>query len=419
MGGGLAGASLALLLSHHLPQLKITLIESFPLFNSDNEKSLPSYDDRSSALSLGSCRILQTLTIWSQLKPYLTAIEKVHVSDRGHPAGTLLDYRELDDISDEEALGYVVENRHLGQVLLSALAQQSNIDTISPATVAEVTPQADEAQLVIRQGDKQQRLAANLIVIADGAHSSLREKLGIAVEKSDYGQVAVIANITSSGYHDGVAYERFTDSGPMALLPLGDFNDEHRSALVWTVDSDREADVVAMSDEAFLQTIQQRFGNRLGFFTRVGKRHIYPLALYKAKEQIRRHIVLMGNAAHAMHPVAGQGFNLALRDCSALVDTLCDATVRGQSPGELDVLNHYLSRQDLDQEKTIGTSHLLTLLFSTAETLPAFARNTGLFGLNFLPGIKAWFARQAMGVAGNRSQIAQPASSTAAEKRIK
>lgn len=397
VGGGMAGSSLALLLAKKIPSLSIALIEALPLGDFTDRSTpaaLPSYDDRSSALSLGSCRIFQTLDIWAELLPYLEPIKQVHVSDRGHPAGTLLDSQEIDSINGE--LGYVIENRHLGSVLLNSLRHIPSITLFSPATVQTIQPKTDSVDLQVIHSTSS--INTGLLVIADGAESSLREQLGIAVDRTPYRQFAVIANISTSAFHQHIAYERFTDSGPMALLPLQDFNGEHRCALVWTVNENFAAQVAAMPEAEFLQNIQQRFGNRLGFFTKAGKRSIYPLVLQKAREQVRSHIVLMGNAAHGMHPVAGQGFNLSLRDCLALAETLQTAIANTEAIGSLPVLQRYLDSQSWDQDKTINTSHLLTLLFSTAEPAAAFARNTGLLGLNFLPGIKNWFAKQAMGI---------------------
>jgi len=396
VGGGLAGASLALLLAHHAPSLDVTLVEALPLQipRDATQLSPPSYDDRSSALSLGSCRIFQSLGLWNELLPHLCAITQVHVSDRGHPAGTVLD-SERDHV---DALGYVIENRHLGHVLLTALRRHPQIHILSPARVTRATPVADGMQLQLENHTAPMQAA--LLVIADGADSPLREQLGIASERKPYRQCAVIANITTTAFHEHIAYERFTDSGPMALLPLRDFNGDHRCALIWTVDESYADAVRAMDETRFLQQIQQRFGNRLGFFTRTGKRSMYPLALHTACEQVRSHLVLVGNAAHSMHPVAGQGFNLTLRDCEALAMTLRDAQQRSESVGDLAVLQHYLDQQLPDQGRTINASHLLTLLFSTDDTASAFARNTGLFGLNFLPGVRQWFARQAMGLGG-------------------
>jgi len=404
VGGGMAGSSLALLLAKYAPSLRIALLEAMSL-QYTNVPTLPSYDDRSSALSLGSCRIFQSLGqsmgqstgLWEKLLPHLEAITQVHVSDRGHPAGTVLDAQQMDSLSGD--LGYVIENRHLGAVLLGAVQNTPAIAIQDRTTVTAVHPRAEHVLLTLQDGHT---LTCQLLVIADGADSQLRKQLGIPVERKPYHQAAVIANVTTSAFHEHIAYERFTDSGPMALLPLQDFAGEHRCALVWTISDTFAEDVKQMDDITFLQQIQQRFGQRLGFFTKAGKRSVYPLTLIKAQEQIRSRMVLMGNAAHSMHPVAGQGFNLSLRDCHALAQTLATALHRHEDIGHLTVLQRYLQQQQQDQDQTIGTSHLLTLLFSNAETPLALVRNTGLLGLNFLPGVKQWFARHAMGVAGQR-----------------
>ncbi len=395
VGGGMAGSCLALLLAKQAPQLHIMLIEAASLLPSQTP-ALPSYDDRSSALSLGSCRIFQSLGLWNALLPYLEAITEVHVSDRGHPAGTRLNTSQHH--TSEYYLGYVIENRALGAVLLEAMRKAPNIALQGSTCVKNIIPKTHTIELLLEHSPV--TLEAKLVVIADGAESRLREQLGIAVERIPYQQTAVIANVTTSAFHQHIAYERFTDSGPMALLPLQDFAGEHRCALVWTIAENFSDTVKQMDDETFLRHIQQRFGKRLGFFTKTGKRSVYPLTLLRAQEQIRSRIVLMGNAAHNMHPVAGQGFNLSLRDCLALTETLTAALKKQEDIGSLTVLQRYLEQQRQDQDKTIGTSHLLTLLFSTPDTSLAFARNTGLLGLNFLPGIRHWFARHAMGIAG-------------------
>ena len=406
VGAGMAGSSLALLLSKAIPAAHIVLLETFSLTGQAN--TLPSYDDRSSALSLGSSRIYQQLGIWPDLQACATAIHQVHVSDRGHPGGTLLSAENMPGI--EKELGYVIENRSLGAVLLSAVKHANNISVNDRCTVEHISLKAQSVSLQIRNENTDTPsahsnpwfLSCDLLIIADGSESPLREQLGIAAEKIPYQQSAIIANVSSSAHHQHIAYERFTDSGPMALLPLADYQGEHRSARVWTVETQDAPRLMGLSDEDFLQQLQQRFGQRLGFFTKVGRRAVYPLSLHKAQEQVRQRIVLMGNAAHSMHPVAGQGFNLSLRDCQCLANTLAQAAIAHEDPGSLPVLQSYLDQQLGDQQSTIGASHLLTLLFSTEQTLPALLRNSGLLGLNFLPGLKQWFTRQAMGLGGRR-----------------
>lgn len=392
-GGGLAGASLAIMLADHLPRARIALIEATSIQHPDDSIAAPSYDDRSSALSLGSAQILQKMaagTVWQQLAAGLMPIRHVHVSDRSHPAGVVMDGLDR----DQGILGYVVENREFGQALYRQILASTRIHLISPARVEQVFIGPDYAQLKIT--GEATTLSTRLLVIADGADSALREQLGIAVQRVPYHQSAVIANITTSCFHNHIAYERFTEQGPMALLPLKDFEGEHRSALVWTIDATFSDQAASMTDTVFLQNIQQRFGQRLGFFTKAGKRSIYPLALHTANEQVRHRIVLMGNAAHAMHPVAGQGFNLSMRDCAALSKILQNA--RHGDFGKLSLLMQYQQRQESDQEKTIVASHLVNQLFSSSSQQTAIIRNGGIVGLNFLPGIKRWFIRQAMGV---------------------
>ncbi|MNF96970.1 2-octaprenyl-6-methoxyphenol hydroxylase [compost metagenome] len=228
-------------------------------------------------------------------------------------------------------------------------------------------------------------------MLADGGRSGLREQLGIHVSQRPYNQSALIANITPSEAHCGQAFERFTDEGPMALLPLP----ENRCALVWTragMDAKRLAE---LDERSFLSELQEVFGYRLGLLRQVGARHLYPLSLIEAQEQVRPHLVVLGNAAHSLHPIAGQGFNLSLRD----VQSLAEGLLAGPAvPGDFATLQAYRERQRLDQDLTVGFSDRVTRLFGSAQPLVATGRNLGLLGLDLLPPAKRWFARQAMGL---------------------
>jgi len=291
------------------------------------------------------------------------------------------------------ALGYVVENAWLGQCLWQALDQEV-ISWRCPAEVTHLQPLEDGYRLTL--GDETQ-LDCDLAVLADGGRSGLREQLGIGVRKRPYRQSALIANITTSEAHNGMAFERFTDEGPMALLPLP----ENRCALVWTrlgMDAQRLA---ALDERSFLAELQGVFGYRLGTLRQVGARHLYPLSLVEAEEQVRAHLVVLGNAAHSLHPIAGQGFNLSLRDAQALAETLLASTA---PLGDLGTLQAYQERQRLDQQLTVGFSDQVTRLFGNAQPLVALGRNIGLLGLDLLPPAKRWFARQAMGL-GTRSDV--------------
>ncbi len=395
IGGGMVGASLALLLARSLPDWRIALIEARPLAPASGEYPARA-DARSTALSYGSSRILARLGIWDALTSHATPITRVHVSDRGHLAGSLIEASR----EGVPALGYVVENPWLGRQLALALQDHPRITCLAPARVEACEPQPGGSRLDVADQAGTFYLDASLTVIADGGDSPLRRRLGIDARMQDYDQTAIIANVDCTKAHGGTAYERFTDHGPLALLPLGDSPAAKRMALVWTRSHDSAKELVAVSDAEFLARLQARFGQRLGRFIAVGERQAYPLQLVTAGEQIRSGLVLLGNAAHFLHPVAGQGFNLALRDCAALAETLADAARQGRSPGDLRVLQQYLDNQQLDQDLTIAFSDRLVRLFSSSR-LPLIAlRHLGLLSLDYLPPLKHWLARQTLGQAG-------------------
>lgn len=386
----MVGASLALLLARKNPQWTIVLLEARAIDRGDYR---PSFDARSTAISYGSVEILQALGIWPALAREATAITQVHVSDAGHFMGGLINAPDF----QLDAVGYVIPNAWIGQVLDAELQAQINIHLLSPAQVNRLIPLQGGARLQLASG---LQLDCKLAVIADGSDSPLRAALGIGTQQRDYGQQAIIANVAFSEPHKGIAYERFTAQGPLALLPLGKSAAACESALVLTLPYDVAQDVAASSDAEFLQHLQKRFGYRLGKFLRVGQRHAYDLHLISASEQVRSHIALVGNAAHYLHPVAGQGFNLSLRDCLCLSDALMQGEVAGQSLGELSQLQHYLQRQQLDQQLTTEFSDKLVRLFSSAS-LPLIAlRHLGFIGLDVLPVVKTRFAAQTMGTAG-------------------
>lgn len=387
VGGGLVGASLALSLQAGAKARgwKIVLVEPF----APGETWQPSYDARSSALSFGARRIYERLGLWPQIARRAEPIMQIQVSDRGRFGATRLSAME----EGVPALGYVVENAWLGQCLWAGL----DSDVISwrvPAEVQRMQAMPDGYRLTLND---ETELECDLAILADGGRSSLREQLGIAVRHRPYDQSALIANITPSEAHCGQAFERFTEEGPMALLPLP----ENRCALVWTRTGNGTQRLAALDDRSFLSELQDVFGYRLGILRQVGARHVYPLALVEAEEQIRSHLVILGNAAHSLHPIAGQGFNLSLRDADALAETLLES----DAPlGDLATLQSYRDRQRLDQQLTLGFSDKVTRLFGSKQSVIATGRNIGLLGLDLLPPAKRWFARQAMGL-GTRPDV--------------
>tara|TARA_R110002051_G_scaffold186292_1_gene255711 strand:- start:99646 stop:100836 length:1191 start_codon:yes stop_codon:yes gene_type:complete len=387
VGGGMVGACLALALQPFARQAgwRIRLVEAHP----PGDKVQTSYDARATALSHGSRLLLERLGVWQALAQGAEPIRHIHVSDRGHPGITRLDAHQ----EGVPALGYVVENALLGQVLLSALDREV-VEWLAPARVVRLQAQVGGYALDIEQQGQLSQLETDLLVLADGGRSGLLDQLGVHREVKPYGQAAIIANVSSAEGHNSVAYERFTQSGPLALLPLS----SKRSALVWTLPEDQAAEVAALPDPLFLARLQEAFGYRMGALTQVGARACYPLQLIEAQEQVRPHLVVLGNAAHSLHPIAGQGFNLSLRDTLALADTLIAAGRQQRLPGDLAVLQEYLQRQQRDQRQTVAFSDYLTRLFSNSQPLLTIGRNLGLLGLDLLPPARRLFARQAMGL---------------------
>lgn len=393
VGGGLVGASLAIALSGR--GLRLALVEA-AVPSADTQ---PSYDDRALALAYGSRRIFEGLGLWQAIVPQAGPIEKIHVSERGQFGFTHLDCAE----ESVPALGYVITARELGRALLAELPVLPDLDILAPATVSGVSIGDEWATLVVQDEGRQRQLEARLLVAADGVRSFVRDAMQLPVRRWEYGQSAVVANITPERPHRHVAYERFTPSGPVALLPMND----QRCALVWTV-ADAELDqVLALDDATFIDRFQQRFGHRLGRFTRVGARQGYPLAMVRATESVRPRLAVIGNAAHTLHPIAGQGFNLGLRDVAALADVLADAIVAGEDIGELAVLQRYAQWRGRDQQLVSLATDGLARLFANPLAPLRVGRNLGMLAMDLLPGARHRLARAAMGLTGKLPRLAR------------
>ena len=406
VGGGMVGISLALLLAEQ-QGLKILLIESqsMAVQSATQPNYSPSFDARSTALSWASRKIYQSVGLLDRLQLHLSDITQIHVSDRGHGGLT----RMTADDADVEALGYVVENRWLGSVLLEHL-NQSKVEVHMNSEVAELKPLSSGMQMHLKGGDSSNSelenhlVEASLVVIADGTESQTAQKLGIYSETTSYNQTAIIANVELGKSHNGIAYERFTDQGPMALLPLADYDGQHRSALVWARPTEIAEQLMSSSDADFLQSLQKIFGYRLGRFKNIGERGSYPLALGIANEQVRRNVLLMGNSAHSLHPVAGQGFNLSLRDAAALASIVQRAREGSRPIGSLEVLEEYYQEQLSDQRNTLMFSDSLTKSFGRSSSLAALGRNAGLLTLDLIPGLRQRFARFGMGMSNTEAK---------------
>ena len=398
VGGGMVGASLACALGNH--PLQIAMVEAY----SQEMNTPPSYDDRAIALSYGTSQIFRTLGIWEQLSSKVTPIKHIHVSDRGHIGVTRIDHSE----ENVDALGYVITARDLGQVLYSALSQYNNLHIIKPAQLTELsfTDSYANATITFNQDSSEadtKVVSTKLLVAADGGNSSVRQLLNIDAQQYDYQQTAITANISVSQAHNNIAYERFTAQGPLALLPMQD----QRCSLVWTRQTDNVEPIMAMSDKEFLQQLQTEFGGRLGQFTQVGKRSTYPLKLVRANAQVQKRVALIGNAAHTLHPIAGQGFNLGMRDVATLAQVIVEEHQAGRDIGLLRVLQPYQQWRQQDHQRIIGFTDNLVKVFSNRFAPLALTRNLGLVATDVFPPLKHLLAEHTMGMAGRLPKLAR------------
>ncbi len=392
VGGGMVGASLAVALD--ATGLRIAIIEAVPF----GQPGQPSYDERSIALAYGSRRILAAMGLWEALAGSVAAIRRIHVSDQGHWGAMRMDCRER----RTDALGYVVANRDLGRVLFERLQSSSTIELIAPATMQQMSGTGAGMVVDVETAAGPRRLRTRLLVGADGGQSRVRELAGIAAERHDYGQTALIANVTTERAHEGRAFERFTAEGPLAMLPMT----EGRCSLVWTRRSAHMADLLALDDDDFMMALEAAFGRRLGRIRRVGERAAYPLSLVFARSLTASRLALIGNAAHSLHPVAGQGFNLGLRDVATLAECIVQAHRSGADPGSDAVLADYARWRQRDQQRVVRMTDTLVGLFANEDPPLVLLRNSGLLALDMLPTLKYHFMEQMMGVAGRQPSLA-------------
>lgn len=382
-GGGMAGATLALAISH-LTQgtLPVTLIES----SEPASRAHPGYDSRAIALAAGTCQQLAAINLWRTLESCATPITHIHVSDRGHAGFVSMQAQDY----GLSALGNVVELFDVGQRLFTRLKNAPGITLRCPASVTSVARQQDNVQVTLNNGEQ---ITAALLVAADGSRSSLAASCGIQWQRDDYQQLALIANVSTQIAHQGRAFERFTEHGPLALLPMS----EGRLSLVWCHALAARDAVQRWSDGEFLAQLQRAFGWRLGKFTHAGQRDYYPLALQVATQTVSHRLALVGNAAQTLHPIAGQGFNLGLRDVMSLAETLASAHRRQQDIGSFGVLQHYQQRRQPDREATIGVTDGLVRLFANHYAPLVVGRNLGLMAMDKQPWLRNQLAERTLG----------------------
>ena len=391
VGGGLVGASLALGLAG--TGVRVLLIEGV----APDSAAQPSFDERTTALGNASRRILQGLGVWEQVAGEAAAIRAIHVSDAGR-----FGFARLQAVEHGiDAFGYVVPNRVLGTALWRRLADASGVDVRVPASIEDLDITMERAYFtVVTASGAREVISARLLVAADGAHSVVRAAAGIEAGVEDYDQVAIAAAVTSDRAHDGTAYERFTPSGPVAVLPLrgGGYG------TIWSCTPQRSAELLALADDAYLHELQSRFGWRAGKFRRIGRRASYPLKLTRAATTVARRTVLIGNAAQALHPIAGQGFNLGLRDAALLAEVIAGAT---GDVGSAELLRKYSGWRTADRGGVVRFTDGLVRLFGSRIPGVGLMRNLGLLAFDLSPPAKRALARVSLGFGGPTPRLAR------------
>jgi 2-octaprenyl-6-methoxyphenol hydroxylase len=390
VGGGMVGASLALGLAGS--GMRILLTEAVP-FGASGQ---PSFDERSTALGNASRRIFEGLGVWREMAPEAAPIRAIHISDAGGFGCARLRAAE----QGVEALGYVVPNRRIGAALWGLLSRAPGLTLRVPGRIEDIAIDASGARFNVVSEGAREAVTARLIVAADGAHSEVRTAAGIETGVEDYEQVAVVANVESDTPHEGIAYERFTRSGPLAVLPLADAT----LSVIWACHRADAPRVLALDDPAWLRELQSRFGWRAGHFVRAGRRASYPLRLTRALSPVATRTVLIGNAAQALHPVAGQGFNLGLRDAAMLAEVL---TGSAGDPGDAALLERFAAWRAHDRSGVTRFTDGLVRLFGDRRPGMGLVRNLGLLLFDLSPPAKSALARVSLGFGGPTPRLAR------------
>ncbi len=388
VGGAMVGSVLALALAHktqrHNSPLKIALIEAF-----EPAGEHPGFDARAIALSRGTIEALDQLEIWQDIKHLGTDIFHIHVSDRHHFGMTQLDASDF----NLDAMGTVVELKPVGYELHNRL-KSADVTLFCPNKVTQIRAERERQRLTL---DNNETISAKLVVAADGANSIIRQNFSLEQKTVDFEQTAIIANIELKSPHQNKAWERFTDTGPLALLPMPSLNGKDRLSLVWALKPDQAEDYLALSDDEFLQELQTAFGYRAGKLIGTGKRFSYPLIMTYMPRPIHHRTIFVGNAAQTLHPVAGQGFNLGLRDIVSVTDVFEKAMLLKADVGSAETTHAYLKLRQQDRTNTLNRVEFLVRGFSNDHWPLVCGRSTGLRLLSWLPFLKAPVGKKAMG----------------------
>ncbi len=393
VGGGMVGLSLALMLAKVGIAVKLLEAIKYPDYNDENLAPYHSgFDARNSALSRRSVQIYQELGLWDTLQQHATPILEVNITEQGGFGKARLKATE----EKVESFGQVIENAWLGRVLLSEVQKHALIDLIDGVQVTSLTQDDEWAYIEANRGEYSHKLQSRLVIAADGRDSFCRKALGIGASEHDYDQVAIVTTVQTSKPHQQVGFERFSALGPLALLPLPG---EYRRSVVWPVKKGTEGEWLGdENDQHFLDALQDTYGDRAGKFQKTGRRFCFPLSQVLAEKQAVGRVVLMGNAAHTIHPVAGQGFNLCMRDAYVLVRYLKNQLSQGADLGDASILQEYEQSRLTDQQRVIKFCDSVVRGFSNQNPLLKLIRNTGLVAFDVVPGIKPLVANYAMGL---------------------
>lgn len=395
VGGGLNGPTLALALAQ--VGFDVTLIDALPLA----PRKTPGFDGRSYALALASTRLLRGVGVWDDVAPKAQPMLEIKVTDGRAGEGPSPMFMHFDHAEIEEGpMGYMLEDRHLRRAILDAVAAQPKITQMNECRVLAHDVEAAGISLTLDTG---QTLRAELAVGADGRRSGMAQRAGIKRVAWSYDQTALVCAVSHKEPHNGVAHQFFMPPGPLAILPLT----ENRSSIVWSETTANAAAIHALDDEAYLEVLRPRFGDFLGDISLAGARYTYPLGLSLAHEMIAPRLALVGDAAHGVHPIAGQGLNAGLRDVAALAEVLSEAAQRGEDFGADGPLAQYQEWRRFDNAALALATDSFNRLFSNDNPLIRAARDLGMAAMSGLPGLRRGFIREAAGLTGELPRLMQ------------
>lgn len=385
VGGGLVGASLAIALRDS--RYKIAVLESNQPFVQMPKAPL---DDRAIVISKASQNILSALHMWQRLAKNATPITDIHVSNKNRFGAVRLSAQEL----QEDSFGYVIQASYLYAGLQESLASCANVDVFFGAKFEAIK---NSTVFFNQDGDKE--LTADLVVAADGSHSKVRAQQNVEAQIHEYDQSVILCNVKLKKDHNYMAFERFTKNGPLAVLPMAD----KTCAVVWAAAPEECDKLLALSIEDFQDRLQKHFGYRVGKIVEVSKPFAFPLSFLRAKEQVRPGLALIGNAAQTLHPIAGQGLNLGLRDMASLAEVLLETE---KLPGDIAVLKEYAAWREFDRRHIMTLTHSLVTLFSNDFMPLVWGRSAGMFAMDKMPLTRRIFAQSTMGLVGRLPKLA-------------